>query len=76
MLGIARLEFLRERRELLGARADARELALGDRAPGAAVVADVQLAEPGAHLAAVARRDQIALLGGEPVAARARRACR
>ena len=30
---------------------------------------DVELAEPGAHLGAVARGDQVALLGGEPVAA-------
>src|ERR1700752_313055 len=70
MLEGARLELVSQRRELLGAQADTGELAFGDRASGAAVVAHVLLAEPGAHRAAVARGSEEPRRGREPVAAR------
>src|SRR6185437_3514358 len=44
------------------------KLSLSQRPPGSAVVGHILLAEPGAHLRAAARRNEIALLGSEPVA--------
>jgi hypothetical protein len=70
VLDVARFELARERRESFGAHSDPGELALGERPAGNPVLAHVLAAEPGTHLAAVARRDEVALLGGEPVAAR------
>src|SRR5579862_5363145 len=70
MSEITGLELLGQRREPLSVGANACQLALGDALSGAAILADCQPAEPGAHLAPVARGDEVALLGREPVAAR------
>ena len=70
VIHVARPQLACDRGELFGARADARELALGQQRAGAAVAADILLAKPGAHLGAAAGRGEITLLGREPVAAR------
>jgi len=66
VIHIARAQFAGEGRELLRPGADACELDLRELRAGAAVGADVLLAEPGADLAAVARGGEVALLGREP----------
>ncbi|EQD48075.1 hypothetical protein B2A_08144, partial [mine drainage metagenome] len=45
------------------------QLPLGDDTAGAAIVGGIELAEPRAHLGAVARRDEESELRGQPIAA-------